>query len=383
MRRFDADAMLDRCARGLRLERFVDAGLRARFRHLIALFNDFGTVDEPSWPEALAQVEHVVAMRLRLARDWEREPRILSGRIAQPFFVAGNARAGTTLVQNLLCLDEGHRTPRYWDVRHPSPPPGSDPAALAEAVAEEDAYVRWILRTSPRLLAAHPYFEQGAQTEAEDEYLHAFDFHTPYPLPYLKVPSLPQCPLPQDPVAALRFHKQMLQQLQWARPTRRWVGKGVMHQYLMPALLEVYPDAACFWIHRSPEEYIPSLIALLEVQYQPFNRGRYRMDPQALVQQLKLGVDHFMASPATADPRVHHIRFQDIVRDPVATIRGVYEAIGAPFSDGFRRRLTAQMSGPGGAAHRHGRLTYSLEQYGLTRAGLRTLFADYCVRFGV
>src|SRR5690606_37818274 len=96
--------------------------------------------------------------------------------------------------------------------------------------------------------------------------------------------------VPRDPVQALQFHKNMLKQFQWQSPTRRWVGKGVLHQYVAPALLEVYPDAVCFWTHRAPEEFIASLLALLELQYKPFNGGRYDVKPGEMVEQLKSGV---------------------------------------------------------------------------------------------
>jgi hypothetical protein len=378
--KFDPDQIFNDCARNLGLERFADVGMKQRFRDLIAMFNDFGSVDDDHLSAAIAQFTHVVGARLKLARDWEEHPEILEQKIVQPFFVIGNARAGTTLAQTVLSLADGHRTPRYWEVRHPSPPPGGVPASDAASREDESDYVRYILAASPRLLQAHPYFDQGPDTEAEDEYLHAFDFHTPYPLPYLKVPSLPQGTTPRDPVAAMRFHKKMWQQLQWQVPTKRWVGKGVVHQYMLPAVLEVYPDAICFWMHRAPEDYIPSLLELLEVQYKPFNRDLYRVVPRDLVNQLRQGVDHILRSESTHDPRIHHIRFNDFVSDRVAVISNIYANHGLEFTDSFHEKIVRHFDNK---VDRYGKFTYSAETYGFTRGELRSMFADYCERFGL
>ena len=40
----------------------------------------------------------------------------------------------------------------------------------------------------------------------------------------------------------------------WKTPTKRWVGKGLFHQYVLASLFEVFPDAIAVWTHRPPEE---------------------------------------------------------------------------------------------------------------------------------
>src|SRR5690606_1285685 len=245
------------------LEKYIEPGIRERFTYMVGLLNDFDSLKADEYPAAVQELKGFAAMRLRVARDWAQHPEILDEKITQPFFVIGNARTGTTFTQMLLAWDEGHRTPNYCDARNPSPLPGLDSTADAQALAQQDAFVRFMLDKSPSMLQAHPYLDQGGRAEAEDEFVYSLDFDFVYPLHLLNVASLPQTLTPRDPVAALRFHKNMLKQLQWKTPTRRWVGKGVLHQYLAPALLEVYPDAVCFWIHRAPEEFIASLLALL------------------------------------------------------------------------------------------------------------------------
>src|SRR5690606_32655883 len=243
----NADDILQSAAAQIGLQQYIDPGISERFAYMIGLLNGFDSLTADEYPAAVAQLKGMATSRLRVARDWAQHPEILDENIKQPFFVIGQARAGTTFAQMILSWDEGHRTPRYRDVRHPSPPRGLDRVADASALEEESAYVKYMIDKSPLMLAAHPYLDQGGNAEAEDEDVYSLDFNMVYPLHLLKVPNMPQASVPRDPVQALQFHKNMLKQFQWQSPTRRWVGKGVLHQYVAPALLEVYPDAVCFW----------------------------------------------------------------------------------------------------------------------------------------
>lgn len=166
-------------------------------------------------------------------------------------------------------------------------------------------------------------------------------------------------------------------------PVRRWVGKGVIHQHLMPALLEVFPDAICLWMHRAPEQYIASLLELLEHQYKPFIGDFYAIKPAQLVDQLKAGIEQFMSEPTFDDPRVHHVRFKDFVADPAAAIAPIYEQHGLPFTSYFDQRIRQRLTDPAYRADRHGKFEYSLEKFGLHSDQLRRHFAAYCERFNL
>lgn len=360
---------------------YLDEAMEQRFHRLMNEFNNFGSIREDAYPAAVEQIKGYVTKRLKVARDWEQYPQILDEKIVQPFFVIGNARAGTTFAQSILTLDEGHRTPCYWDVRNPSPPPGMDAAADAAAHAEVDEFLDYMLGKSPGLWQAHPYFDQRGYTEAEDEFLYSLDFTMAYPLHFLKVPSLPRAAFLSEPSEVLQFHKNMLKQLQWKIPTGRWVGKGVRHQYLMDSLLKVYPDAVCFWMHRAPEEYIGSLLELLVRQYQPFNGELFNVQPQEIVDGLRSGIDMYMNQPSFTDPRVHHIRFRDFVSDPAAVIAPIYEKSGIPFTRSYEQQIKNRTTDPAFRADRHGKFEYSLAKFGLTREALREKFKAYCDYF--
>lgn len=377
----NADEIITRNAERAGLSDYLDAELEGRMRWAVSQFNDFGAIRDIYYEDAVAQFKHLVLNRLRIARDWDEHPEILDQSVEQPFFVIGNARAGTTFTQSLLALGDGCRTPNFWDVITPTPPPGSAEYSMDGAHQQAKNFVDFVLGRSPGLLQAHPYFDRLGYSEAEDEFLYSHDFNMIYPLHYLKVPSLPQPGIPADPDGALAFHRNMLKQLQWQMPTERWVGKGVLHQHLMPSLLKTYPDAICFWLHRPPEQYVASLFELLELQYGPFNDGAYKFDPQARLDSLKAGVERYMKLPEFHSTQVHHIPFRKMVGDPINTLGGIFEEHGIPFSQGYQQRIKERMASPDFKGDRHGKYEYSLEKFGLTVDHVRDMFSDYCAYF--
>lgn len=381
MTKLNAHKIIEAVVKDSKLGEYLDDAMRQRFDYLIGLFNDFGSLDSHSEAGAVGDLKRILHARLQLARDWAKNPAIVKQEIKQPFFVVGNARAGTTFAQSILTLDEGHRTPCYWDTRNPSPPPGSSPETDEAAHAEANYWLEGMLAKSPGLWQAHPYFDQGSFTEAEDEFLYSIDLNMAYPLHFLHVPTMPQAVPPPDPAEAFKFLKRMYQHLQWKMPVKRWVGKGIIHQYLMPELLNEFPDAVCFWTHRPPEEYIASLLELLWHQYAPFNGAHYNVDPKAMVEQLHAGITYFMSQPVIDDPRISHIRFKDLVKDPVRVVGQFYEDHGIPFTSEYEGRISARISDPAYRADRHGKFEYSLEKFGLDKSQLRRKFASYCDRF--
>jgi hypothetical protein len=379
----DAEAIFDEAARDYGLERYADDGIRGRFIKLVALFNGVGKVPHEALPPAIADLKHAVVSRLLIARDWAEHPEILQQDVVRPIFVTGSARAGTTFAQSLLALDAGHRTPRYRDCLYPSPPRGLNPRADEMARRGGDAYVAAMLAREPGLLSSHPYHDQGGLAEAEDEFVYSLNFNTLYPLHFFNVPTLPQSPRTRDRLDALRFHANMLRHLQWKTPTGRWVGKGLFHQYVLAALFEVFPDAIVVWTHRPPEDYVASLMAVTEFVYRPVNGAAFAVTADQIVAGTCASLDDVLKDPMVHDPRVTHVRFADMVSDPVAVIAPLYEAHGLTFTAGYEAALRARLADPAHRADRHGKFSHSNSHYGLDTAELKALFADYRERFGL
>ena len=380
----NADEIFDSTAKKYDLEKFADAGMRRRFSQLIESFNASGGIPDWSRPAALKQLTAIIKRRLELSRDWALHPEILDERIDRPLFAVGSARTGTTLVQNLLALGDGCRTTLSWECRSPSPPPGFKPETEPARIAAEHQYILEMINMFPGLLLSHPYVDQKAFMEVEDEDIFANDFHTAFPWHFTRVRNLPIVHHKRETglVESLQFHKKFLQTMQWKRPTGHWVCKTPQHFFGLPATWEVYPDALCVFTHRDPAVFVASVLGIIEHVYTPLLgttiRGEFAHE---LANSLAGGYDAIMNGGWLDDERLIHVRFDDLVRDPIAAMRGVYKKGDLGFSQGYEDRMRQWLTSPANAGDRHQKYLYSLEQFDLDPADIRKKFAAYYERF--
>jgi hypothetical protein len=83
-------------------------------------------------------------------------------------------------------------------------------------------------------------------------------------------------------------------------------------------------------------------------------------------------MDYRAANP---DLPIHDMRFKDLITDPVATIRKAYAQFGRELSDeGAASVLQWLAENP---ADKHGKRSYSLEEFGLDEQTVRSRFARY------
>lgn len=364
------------------LAQLLDNGTRGRLEALLSVVNGSPHTRD-SRRLALEQVGAVLARRLRMEADRREHPGIMTEEIVRPVFVVGFPRTGTTLLHSLLASDPGARAPRLWETRNPSPPPGLgdlDPTRVALGDADARAWCEFV----PGLISAHPYFDLGAQTPIEDEEMMALDFQNAYPTWYPGVPTLLTGVGSSDPLAAYRFHREILQHLQWRRPPRRWVLKGTTHQFTLEALWSMYPDALCIWPHRAPSESMGSLLELVSMVNEafvgPIDRPAFA---EATIESIQAGLESVLASPVIEDPRLVHVSYPDLVSDPVATIARSYRAGDIELTATATQSMREWLADPANRSDRHGKFTYSLESFGLTRAEIDARFASYKQRFKV
>jgi hypothetical protein len=168
-----------------------------------------------------------------------------------------------------------------------------------------------------------------------------------------------------------------LQHLSWRHPRRHWVLKIQEHMYKMRELRSVYPDALFIQPQRDPTTVIASISQLIKALRDP---GYDRQDLNALGREflilwsdgVRCMMDYRRAHP---DLPIHDMRYKDLVREPVNTIRAAYEQFGWDFtpasSEGILRWLREN------PAEKHGKRSYSLADYGLDEQIVRDTFADY------
>jgi hypothetical protein len=374
----DAAALLEHAQRETGVADYGDDMLPARLAHVVEEIRK-SVIRSDGEREAAKVIHWLLTSRLRFFADRERHP-IEREEIVRPVLATGEPRSGTTLLHALLSVDPNGRALRFWEVMYPSPPPGlAGPADPRRQCADDDW--REISRTIPRWIVGHPYNDMLGEGLPECERTWAFDFRMMTPSAWWRVPMKMNTALPADPRAQYRLHKMMLQHCQYARPAKYWVLKG-FHGRRLAALFETYPDACLIWVHRDPVQVIASQIVLFG-QINEDLTGSLDWDAYAATSlaACRQNFRNVLREPLIDDPRIHHVRYRDFVRDPIGTVRTFYEKYAIAFTPETEQAMKGYLAS--NRSDRYGKFSYSVDAIRANIDDLHREFASYRDRFGL
>lgn len=366
------------------IEDMAEDGFGDRLNRLLThMDRDLG-LDAHQRQMAFDSVVELLAQRAKLLDDRKRYPGLAEEVIEAPIVVAGLPRSGTTLMHALMAADPNNRAPRYWEVIRPSPPPGLW-TVNDSRISYANQHAADMTRYMPDLLLCHPFFDQGAQMITECESIVTHELHNLYGWYFMHMKAMPMVDLTDDPFGAYRFHRMMLQALQYRRPKRRWVVKGTENFARLSAIKAAYPDAKVIWVHRDPVKSLPSVMKLLttwaeSVVGHPVDRPFYG---RMLLNLYKGLLQVALADPVTDHPDVHHLMYEDFVADPIGRIGDFYKRYGIPFDTTTANAMQNYLANPANHPHRHGRFKYSLAEYNMTTEELEAEMGFYRARFNI
>jgi len=333
-----------------------------------------------------AQVLHKAAVRhLRNLRQLQGHiddnPGIADRRIESPVVVTGLPRTGTTLLHNLLALDPAHRVLRFWEALHPVPPGGDDPGASAAALQAQAG--RWLdafYRLIPEFRAIHRATATGPEecdallqnSFASQHFDDMFDAER-YSAWLATAPLLHE----------YRHYALQLKVLTSTTSPRTWALKSPSHLGHVDALLDALPGATVVICHRHPRQAVASYASLIHALRRTYSDvaspgavGRQALERTATAMRRALDVRDAIGGTAFVD-----VPYPALVRDPVATLREVYERLGRPLGNETEERIRQwAVANP---QHQHGPHPYDPARFGLTDAAVDAAFAPYLERFGV
>src|SRR5215831_4161878 len=328
----NAESLLAAAETATGLSEWGDPSFKERFEKAVQHLRSI-KMDVAGRQKSKAVCQWLLTDRLRFFDDHER---YALGRevIERPMFATGEPRSGTTLMHALMSVDPDARALRFWEVMHPSPPPGRA-AKDDPRIAQADEEWREINQKMPKWLHCHPYNDMLGNGLPEDERTWAFDFRVMTPTAWWRVPMQTlSMGLPSEPRAQYRIHKMMLQHIQNGRPKKHWVLKG-FHGFRLKEFFEAYPDASLVWLHRDPVQVAASrtmmMADILDGIVGPID---LKAEAKMHLSMTRASIANTMSNPLVNDPRIHHVRYSDFVADPVGTIRGYYKFSG--------RNLTTQ-----------------------------------------
>jgi hypothetical protein len=375
----DASSMLGAARAATALHDWGDPTFATRFTQAVDVIASAG-MDATGEALAVANCHWLLTDRLRFFDDHTRLG-LDTEAVDRPLFATGEPRSGTTLLHALLSVDPGNRALRFWEVMHPSPPPGLATEDDPRRALADDEW-REINEQMPRWLVSHPYNDMLGDGLPECERTWAFDFRVFTPTAWWRVPMGMQIGgLPSDDSAQYRIHKMMLQAIQHGRDARRWVLKG-FHGGRLAALFASYPDARVLYVHRDPVQVTASRIKMAQDLHEGLT-GEADSAEQARIHLAasRAGFHSILDNPLIDDPRVHHVRYADFMADQVATIHDFYDFAGHEWTDAGEAAMRHYLATNKG--DRYGKFRYSTDLIPADVAELHAEFAPYRKRFGI
>lgn len=326
---------------------------------------------------AHGEISRHLENRLAVAADWKRYPEMGDERIVRPLFVVGLPRTGSTILHDLLARDPDNRVPLTWECHHPSPPPERATYETDPRIALSEAHFERTSRALiPEFKAIHP---MGARLAQECVMLQAFDFTSVIFHHEFRVPSYQAWVESCDLGPVYETHRRQLQYMQWRCPGVRWVLKSVGHLWGLDRLFARYPDALVVQTHRDPLKFIASHASLVTMARR---MGSDVVDPEEIGREwsasweraLRAGMA-FRATGAVDEARFFDLHYVDLVRDPIAMVRRIYEHFGFVLGAAAEERMHHFLAeNPQG---KHGGHRYRVEQFGLDPDRLREQFRFY------
>jgi hypothetical protein len=260
--------------------------------------------------------------------------------VPPPLFILGHWRSGTTLLHELMMLDQRFCCPSTYQCFAPG-----------HFLLTEDVLTRMLAWMMP---AKRPMdnVAAGWSRPQEDEFALA-NLGAPSPYRRMAFPATSSAePVALDvtklPPAELDRWKQTLRRFLdrlAVRDARRPVLKSPPHTARLGVLAEMFPEARFLHVVRDPFVVFPSTkrlwISLDEVQGLQVSKG------ESLDHYVFACFDEMYAAferdrAAVGPDRLHEVRYEDLVADPVGALATAYERLGLGGFDAVRPALEDQ-----------------------------------------
>jgi hypothetical protein len=311
--------------------------------------------------------------------------------IRTPVFVVGHARSGTTLAHRLMSKDHGRFSSfRLYELYFPS--------------LLQKKLIRWFFTIDRRLLggavekrvrawedrhyaAVRAVHWMGLTEPEEDDLVFYYSCASGFwitKMPYMG--SLDFYHVDRWPERRrrrlMRFYQNCVRrQLYLNGGDKIHLSKNPVFAGRVEALIETFPDACIVVPIRNPNETIPSLLKLVAGGWKRLGWDRERVN-----RCLRIMADqsfHTYTYPLEVlarHPRTPQaiVDYRELSADPAAAIEGIYDRLGLPMSEEYRRLLAAE--GRRERSHVSGH-SYSLAEFGLEADEIHRRLSDLFERY--
>ncbi|MFA7584622.1 MAG: sulfotransferase [Novosphingobium sp.] len=383
-----ADTLMDMAVGRTGLDDFGDPARNAGLAVLLGSIaqESWGGMTEAARVLAIDYLVHQLECRLRVMADRKAHAEIAAQAITAPLIVVGPPRSGSTLLHTLLSLDPEAMAPEHWICREPSPPLALG-APDADRLARAERRMMDLFALIPDVFVTHPYLiEEGSGALAEcGSDIMSMAFTAQQLWCFWGGDSYRDWLLEADHGAAVNFHHDFLQHMQWGMEGRRWTLKGSDHMLWMGELAARYPDAKLVWNHRDLSQQLASLASVQSIlrglNGHPVTPDQRRAQGRKAIDLQHAAVTKAMkARDDAGESQFIDVSYHDVMADPVRAVESIHDRAGLAMSGRHAdaiRQWQADHPPTKHGAHRH-----SPEEFGMDGDAINDLFAAYVERFG-
>jgi len=247
--------------------------------------------------------------------------------VLPPVFILGHWRSGTTLLHNLLALDDQFAFPNLYQVFFPH-----------TFLCTEEARTNLVRPLIPQT-RAFDNVAQGLQMPNEDEFATctaslcspymawAFPGNARHYERFLTFQDATEAEIQKWKDALLLFLKKLT--FKYQRPM---LLKSPPHTGRIRLLLELFPDARFLHISRNPYTVFQSTKHLNKVLTSSLQFQSHRQDPnpeETVFRRYQQMYDAYFDERSLIPPgRLHELAFEDLELDPIGQIQATYSALG-------------------------------------------------------
>ena len=370
----NVDTLIKQAKRKTGLSDFGDDGHLEALQVLVESINDEAQLTPTGRLIQKSRLAGGLVQRLRIQDLLKRHPEIDDIDLGTVIVITGLQRTGTTLLHRMI-----YSHPQIRGISGDEallPVAATDEVERAERSRKRRAVLaeRTISYLAPDFMAVHPIDREQPE---EDVLLLDLNFMSQSAEAILYVPSYSRWLKDQDHTATYEYFRRVLKVLTWQRPARAWVLKTPHHLEYLHVLLKVFDSATVVQTHRDPRVAVPSFCSMVahgrgmfSDHVDPIEIGRHWCD------KTRRMVEWAMKTRAESPGgRFVDVSYYDLIRDPLAQVRQVYEVAGIDFDD--EATELAEQYVAANPQNRFGKHHYQLEHFGLSEQLMDETFAAY------
>lgn len=372
--RLDIDKLVKHAKRKTGLSEFGGDGHLEALQMLVESINDEARLTPTGLIVQKSRLSGALVQRLRIQDLLKRHPEIDDIDLGTVIMITGLQRTGTTLLHRLM-----YSNPEIRGISGNEallPVPASEGAQRAERSRKRQAVLaeRTISYLAPDFMAVHPIDREQPE---EDVLLLDLNFMSQSAEAILHVPSYSRWLAEQDHTATYEYFRRVLKVLTWQRPASAWVLKTPHHLEYLDVFLKVFDGSTVVQTHRDPRVAVTSFCSMVA-----HGRGMFsdEVDPTEIgrhwCHKTHRMVEWAMKTRAEApSEQFVDVSYYDLVRDPIAQLRRIYDQAGIDFND--KATALAEQYVAANPQNRFGKHHYQLEHFGLSEKLMDETFAAY------